>query len=440
MATFARVRRLAHSSIRSALSRAGAEHQLRVVERAGEQLAGSNLDVPLPTAELHRLLTASVINAVGSGSGFRTEIATPATPSSTSTRRTERRSLRATSGSSAAAPGLATTGYASRFDNGRVFTNFDDLADEALAWLQERNIVTIRGRIIATSKYAPTSAITTTLIETSEGRVNVWDRRDGRPMRSARSALLLNDGFVDWPEDVIDPTLNERASNPSRSRRPSSTTSSNSPGLPCCAALGRRRPADRRAKDPGRDRDLLDDIVASSLVDATTAEMLLKEYGIRSGTSAEREAVVFALAVGNGFSFAGSVRYHHDGLRRWLGTVVSQRDHLRDDSRHDRRPRRRGRQCAPERGGKPVAGCAGSTGSALGCSRSPRLHHRLAGWYDAPTVSDLRCDAGGRSVKVHRPGRRPRGDRSRSDPTSSQSAAAGNARCHYRASLWPRSR
>ncbi|HAB57641.1 MAG TPA: hypothetical protein DCE75_06270, partial [Acidimicrobiaceae bacterium] len=64
------------SSIRSALSTAAAPSTSCVlVERAGEQLAGSNLSVPLPTAELHRLVTASVIDAVGSGSGFRTEIA-----------------------------------------------------------------------------------------------------------------------------------------------------------------------------------------------------------------------------------------------------------------------------------------------------------------------------------------------------------------------------
>ena len=42
-----------------------------LVERTGEQLAGSNLGVSFASAELHRLITASVMSAAGGGGGGR---------------------------------------------------------------------------------------------------------------------------------------------------------------------------------------------------------------------------------------------------------------------------------------------------------------------------------------------------------------------------------
>ena len=150
------------------------------------------------------------------------------------------------------------------------------MADEALAWLQERNIVTIRGRIIGDeSKYAPNERdYDNALIETSEGRVNVWDRRDGRTNEiGPLSALLLNDGFVDWPEDVIDPTLNERASNPSRSAAAFFDDILEFAGIAVLRSArdGVAPPIAERNTLAVIESPPLDDIVASSLVDATTA-------------------------------------------------------------------------------------------------------------------------------------------------------------------------
>ena len=386
------------SSIRSALSRAGTpSSSCVVVERAGEQLAGSNLGVPLPAAELHRLLTASVINAVGSGSGFRTEIAISAdavinVDEEDGTAELEGDIWIIGGGD----PGLATTDYASRFDNGRVFTNFDDLADEALTWLQERNIVTIRGRIIGDeSKYAPNERdYDNALIETSEGRVTVWDRRDGNANEiGPLSALLLNDGFVDWPEDVIDPTLNERASNPSRSAAAFFDDILEFAGIAVLRSArdGVAPPIAERKTLAVIESPPLDDIIASSLVDATTAEMLLKEYGIRSGTSAEREAVVFALAVGNGFSFAGlpfditTTAYVDGSGRSSVNATTCEMIHATIVDPDDV-----GASVLPSAAESPVAGCAGSTGSALRVFAVARDSTTgLAGWYDAPNGERL---------------------------------------------------
>ena len=46
-----------------------------LVERDGERMAASNTAAAIRTDELHRLITATVIDAAGSGGAFRTEIA-----------------------------------------------------------------------------------------------------------------------------------------------------------------------------------------------------------------------------------------------------------------------------------------------------------------------------------------------------------------------------
>jgi hypothetical protein len=135
----------------------------------------------------------------------------------------------------------------------------------------------------------------------------------------------------------------------------------------------------------------LDDIIASSLVNATTAEMLLKEYGIRSGTSAEREAVVFALAVGNGFSFAGlpfditTTAYVDGSGRSSINATTCEMIHATIVD-----PDGVGASVLPSAAEGPVAGCAGSTGSTLRVFAVARDSATgLAGWFDAPNGERL---------------------------------------------------
>ena len=368
-----------------------------LVERAGEQLAGSNLGVSFGSAELHRLITASVIDAVGSGSGFRTEIAISTDALITVDEEDGTAELEGDiwiiGGGD---PGLATGAYASRFDNGRVFTDFDQLAGEALEWLQERNIVSVRGRIIGDeSKYAPNERDYYNMsIETADGRFDVWDRRDGETNEiGPLSALLLNDGFVSWPEDDLNPAGNERASNPSRSAAAFFDDMLEFAGI---AVL---RSAEDGVAPPIAERETLavvespplNDIIASSLVDATTAEMLLKEYGIRSGTSAERAAVAFALAVGNGFSFAGlpfditTTAYVDGSGRSSINATTCEMIHATIVD-----PTGVGARVLPSAADSPVARCAGSADTDLRVFAVAKGSTTgLAGWFDAPNGERL---------------------------------------------------
>ncbi|MEO0494626.1 MAG: D-alanyl-D-alanine carboxypeptidase [Actinomycetota bacterium] len=368
-----------------------------LVERAGEQLAGSNLGVALPTAELHRLVTASVIDAAGSGSGFRTEIAISTEAVITVDEEDGTAELEGDiwiiGGGD---PGLATRAYADRFDNARVFTDFDQLATDALAWLQERNIVSVQGRIIGDeSKYAPNERdYYGASVETADGDVDVWDRSGGETNEvGPLSALLLNDGFVGWPEDVIDPTLNERASNPSQSAAAFFDDILEFAGITVLRSAqdGVAPPIAERETLAVIDSPPLDDIIASSLVDATTAEMLLKEYGIRSGTSAEREAVIFALAVGNGFNFAGlpfditTTAYLDGSGRSTLNATTCEMIHATVVD-----PDGVGNAVIPRAADGPVARCAGSADDDLHVFAVAKGSTTgLTGWFDAPNGERL---------------------------------------------------
>ena len=110
----------------------------------------------------------------------------------------------------------------------------------------------------------------------------------------------------------------------------------------------------------------LDDIIASSLVDGTTAEMLLKEFGIRSGSSAERAAVAFSLAVGNGFDFAGlpfditTTSYVDGSGRSSINATTCEMIHATIVD-----PDGVGAGVLPTASDSPVASCAGSAGDNL---------------------------------------------------------------------------
>jgi hypothetical protein len=368
-----------------------------LVERAGEQLAGSNLGVSFASAELHRLITASVMSAAGGGSGFRTEIAISSEAIITVDEEDGTAELKGDiwiiGGGD---PGLATAAYASRFDNGRVFTDFDQLAAEALAWLQERNIVSVRGRIIGDeSKYAPNERDYYNMpIDTPDGRAIVWDRPSVETNEiGPLSALLLNDGFVSWPEDDLDPTLNERASNPSRSTAAFFDDVLESAGIAVLRSAqdGVAPPIAEREALSVVESPPLDDIIASSLVDGTTAEMLLKEYGIRSGSSAERAAVAFSLAVGNGFDFAGlpfditTTSYVDGSGRSSINATTCEMIHATIVD-----PDGVGASVLPTAGDSPVASCAGSTGDSLRVfAVATGSTTGLTGWFDAPNGERL---------------------------------------------------
>ena len=371
-----------------------------LVERDGEQLAGSNLGISLPTAELHRLITATVVDSVGTGSGFRTEIAISndaviTVDEDDGTAELEGDIWIIGGGD----PGLATQAYSSRFDNGRVFTDFDQLAADAIAWLQERNIVSIRGRIIGDeSKYAPNERdYDDERVEIADGdtvrTVRVWDPSSSVDNEvGPLSALLLNDGFVSWPDDVFDQSQNSRARVPSEAAAGffDDILELNGISVLRSAQDGVAPPIGERTTLAVIDSPPLDDIIATSLIDATTAEMLFKEYGIRSGISAERVAVILKLALDNGFSFAGlpfnavGTRYEDGSGRSAVNRTTCEMIHATIVD-----PDGVGASVIPTAAESPVARCAGATDDMRVFAVASGSTTGLTGWFDAPNGERL---------------------------------------------------
>ena len=219
---------LTSHQLRAARRRAGTTCVL--VERRGSSLRGAPRGF-VASAELHRLITASVMSAVGGGSGFRTG---DFRGDHHRRRGGQRPSSRVISGSSAGATKLATTGYISFRQRKRLPTS--------TTWPTKplpgcKNAASSRSEAgsSATKASTPNERDTTTLIETSEGRVNVWDQQTAGPMRSARSRLAPQRRLCRLARGRHRSDAQRTSLRPIAQRRPS-TTSLNSPGLPAGSA------------------------------------------------------------------------------------------------------------------------------------------------------------------------------------------------------------
>lgn len=280
-----------------------------LVERSGERLAASNLETAIRANELHRFITATLIDSAGSGSGFTTEIAYSSTA--------EIVPLDEEAGTfelvgdiwiiGGGDPVLASDAYIERFGDDRSYTSWDQLTSEALATLQSLGIAAIDGRIVGDeTKYSPNERdYFDDTFAFGDATFDIWAGPEDNTV-GPMSALLLNDGFVAWPEDVLDQSLNTRASNPAVAAADVFDDLLEAAGISV-----RRSPADGEAPPLGErqtiariDSPPLLEIIERSLIDATTAEMLLKEYGIRLGGTAERAGVILGLAA-SGFQLTG---------------------------------------------------------------------------------------------------------------------------------------
>ncbi|MGB1655516.1 MAG: D-alanyl-D-alanine carboxypeptidase [Acidimicrobiales bacterium] len=279
-----------------------------LVTRGDERLAASSTETAIRAAELHRFITATLIDSAGSGQGFRTEIAY-----STSAELVPVDEELGTfelvgdiwiigSGD----PGLASWDYISRFRDGRAYTSWDTLTSDAIEALQAANIVSIDGRIIGDeTKYSPNERdYFDDELTIDDTTVKIWSGPDDGSV-GPMSALLLNDGFVSWPAE-LDQTANTRSANPAVSAADIFDDLLEAAGFTV-----RRSPADGEAPPLAErvtiatiDSPPLIDIIERSLIDATTAEMLLKEYGIRLGGGPERAGIILGL-VRDGFELSG---------------------------------------------------------------------------------------------------------------------------------------
>ena len=374
-----------------------------LVERDGEELAASNIAAAIRTDELHRLITATVIDAAGSGGGFRTEIAISVDA--------EINVIDEETGASelvgdiwligSGDPGLATQAYAGRFDNGRVFTDFDQLAADAIAELQARDIVAIRGRIIGDeTKYSPVErdyfGVATDFTDAEGNRVtaSVWERGFTDNDIGPLSALLLNDGFESWPEeqDEFDQSQNDRASNPAVAAAATFDDLLEAAGMSVqnSAQSGEAPSTAERETLAVIDSPPLADIVASSLIDATTAEMLLKEYGVRSGADSERFSAVLALVFG-GFNDAALPYDTSGGTQYFDGSGRSSLNRTNCEMIHATiaDPDGIGANVIPAIEDTSLAACATAPGEMHVMATASATATGLTGWYIAPNGERL---------------------------------------------------
>ena len=374
-----------------------------LVERDGEQLAASNISAQIRTDELHRLITATVIDSAGSGGGFRTEIAI--------SNDAEINIVDEETGESelvgdvwligSGDPGLATQAYAGRFTNGRIFTDFDQLAADAIAELQSRNITTIVGRVIGDeTKYSPVErdyfGVTVELPDGEGGSdtFDIWERSDDDNDIGPLSALLLNDGFDGWPEEqeTFDQSENDRANDPAVSAAAYLDDQFEAAGMVVqrSAQSGEAPSTAERETLAVIESPPLAEIIETSLIDATTAEMLLKEYGVRSGTDSERVNAILSLLdrgfVGAGLPYDGvTLPAYQDGSGRsalnrtsceWIHATIAD-------------PGGIGATVIPAIADSTVADCAAGPGEMRVMATASSTATGLAGWYVAPNGERL---------------------------------------------------
>ncbi len=304
-----------------------------LVERDGEPIAANNTGAAIRPGALQRLLTITALDAIGRDVGFRTEVAMAA-DAEISEEGVLDSDLWLIGG---ADPVLSTTDYISRFGDDRAYTDFALLAADTVAALQDLGVTTIAGRIIGDeTKY---SAAERDYVgdETSDPDGEpavVWTREEATDNSvGPLSALLLNDGFDSWPDPAaegeevedqgVDASLNTRSNNPAISAAAALDDALEEAGFTVnrSATDGEAPPLNEREPLAEIDSPPLADILERAFIDATTAEMLLKEIGVRSGLDSERGLAVFGLVVLGGFNQAGlpfelGSTHYHDGSGR----------------------------------------------------------------------------------------------------------------------------
>jgi D-alanyl-D-alanine carboxypeptidase/D-alanyl-D-alanine-endopeptidase (penicillin-binding protein 4) len=207
-------------------------------------------------------------------------------------------------------PVLSTPEYISRYEEPRAYTDFIALADAVAAELGALGVNVVTGGIVADESrfpterdYADQTAPVTEIDENGEPvevEVEIWkdefvDQNQAGPL----SALLLNDGFTAWPEDPLARSQNERAREPAIAAAEALDALLGERGIDVRGSARNEvapPPAERTALGVVESPSLTE-IVARMLThsDNTTAEMLLKEIGTRTGETGGRERAVIGM-------------------------------------------------------------------------------------------------------------------------------------------------
>ncbi|RMH83555.1 MAG: hypothetical protein D6683_02235 [Actinomyces sp.] len=196
-------------------------------------------------------------------------------------------------------PVLSTPDYIERYDEPRVHTDLTELADAVANELASRGIVEITGGVVGDeSKYTPAERDYTGEVD-GDGNP-IW-KAEFRTQNQAGplSALLVNDGYTAWPDEP-NRRQNSRASDPALAAARLFDDLLEERGLVI-------RGSSRNEVAPAVSERISLGVVESPTIgeiigrmlrhsDNTTAEMLLKEIGVRSGVGAQRGLAVFAVA------------------------------------------------------------------------------------------------------------------------------------------------
>jgi len=281
-----------------------------VLHRGEEVLAEHNIDASIRPGDLQRLITVAALDDLGS-TGYRTEVAIDSNAEI---------SDGVLNGDvwiiGGGDPVLSTRAFNDRFGDSRAFSDLDALFADAVAELQRLGVNDIAGRVYGDeSKYSvERSYVGIDYVDPDGERGDIWTSSDAAAAGiGPLSGLLYNNGVESWSEDgdvlTSDPARSlagmlDDAFEAAGFRVRQSPRSGTAPEL-----------ADRR-EIAVLDSPPLNDIMARALIDPTTAEMLLKEIGIRQGGSSDRESALVGLMNG-GFADAG-LPYVLNGPVRYL--------------------------------------------------------------------------------------------------------------------------
>ena len=250
------------------------------VLRDGEVIADHLSGVGLVPAGLQRLVIIAALDGLGADSVFTTEVVRSAEGAIEEGVLTG--DIYLIGGGD---PVLATADYTARFGDDRVSTSLEVLADQVAAELRLQGIQQINGAVIADdSKYTP--------IEYDYEFDGTWSPTDNDAnIVGPLSALMVNDGY-EWDPDTESIT---RAANPAIEAASVFEDLLEDRGLEITdpALAGTQPDFADQVSIAAIDSDPLTLIATRALIDGTTAEMLLKEIGVRAGAGAARRDAAF---------------------------------------------------------------------------------------------------------------------------------------------------
>lgn len=196
-------------------------------------------------------------------------------------------------------PVLSRAAYSDRYSQPRAHTDIALLADQVVAELSDRGITEITGGVVGDESRYPEAERDYTTELPAENKAPIWkpaylSQNQAGPL----SALLLDDGYISYPQRLLR-RENVRANDPALAAATVFDDLLEERGV-----IINGSPANGLAPFPAEgdsigslDSPPMRDIVARMLrhSDNTTAEMLLKEIGRRSGLASVRVSAVFGI-------------------------------------------------------------------------------------------------------------------------------------------------